>query len=87
MKKNQIFFVNQTMTDAANNVVMSNVFSSIYDNANKLTTLKLNIDSLNIDENVAYSYNSETDPEFPSTWQEFQYEEKIPVSFITAIEE
>ena len=43
MKKNQIFFVNQTMTDAANNVVMSNVFSSIYDNANKLTAgIKIN---------------------------------------------
>lgn len=53
----------------------------------KIDINKLNIDSLNIDENVAYSYDSETDPEFPNTWQEFQYEEKIPVSFITAIEE
>ena len=46
---------------------------------------KLNIDSLNIDENVAYSYDGPTDPDYPETWQEFQYEEKIPVSFITKI--
>ena len=47
---------------------------------------KLNIDSLNIDENVSYSYDGPTDPDYPDTWQEFQYEEKIPVAFITAAE-
>jgi hypothetical protein len=46
---------------------------------------KLNIDSLNIDENVAYSYDGPADPDYPDTWQEFQYEEKIPVSFITNV--
>ena len=46
---------------------------------------KLNIDSLNIDENIVYSYDGPTDPDYPETWQEFQYEEKIPVSFITDV--
>ena len=46
---------------------------------------KLNIDSLNIDENVSYTYDGPTDPDYPDTWQEFQYEEKIPVAFITAV--
>lgn len=48
---------------------------------------KLNLDLLNIDENVFYTYDDDVDPELPATWQEFQYEGKIPLSFISNIEE
>lgn len=52
----------------------------------KIDINKLNLDSLNIDENVAYSYDGPTDPDYPETWQEFQYEEKIPVGILTRID-
>lgn len=44
---------------------------------------KLDLELLDIDENVAYSYDSPTDPDYPETWEEFQYSGSIPLSAIS----